>query len=76
MIRHYLYFPSSNTAQDIAAQLRERGFSVEVRLGADDINWLVRVTNPESTDGETVEELLAAIAVSNSGEYDGWDADA
>jgi hypothetical protein len=37
---HYLYFPKRSDAEEAGRELRERGFCVTVRKGADGENWL------------------------------------
>ncbi len=75
---HYLYFPRGEDATKVGASLREQGFRVEERRGADGINWLVlgRHEVVPSLDviaatRKSMELIVAAFA----GEYDGWEAD-
>lgn len=77
-IRHYLYFLLEDYASNVANDLRKRGFSVEQRLGADGINWLVLLTEQAVPTESRITEMrvmLDKIAINYSGEYDGWEAD-
>jgi hypothetical protein len=78
VVQHYLYFPLEQGARQVGNILRERGFLVEERLGADGINWLVlakdRMVPTEAGIGE-MRALLEEIAEKNGGEYDGWEAE-
>ncbi len=49
-IEHFLYFPRSSDAEMAAEQLRARGWSTKVDLGADDRDWLVLATQPAKGD--------------------------
>ena len=59
----------------MASALRQRGFEVESRLGADDVNWLVLASHvleaPEALPA--LRDELEALAQRYSGEYDGWE---
>jgi hypothetical protein len=80
LIRHYLYFPTCNAAEDVAGVLGRGGYRTEARLSADvdEESWLVlaeqeAVLTPEfiaSTRGH-----LEALAAGAGGEYDGWEAE-
>ncbi|HVG62363.1 MAG TPA: ribonuclease E inhibitor RraB [Hyalangium sp.] len=73
-VRHYLYFPRAKEGKAVAAQLRQRGFSVEYRKGADGVNWLVLAehsVSPGDEAGLTVRDELERLAQEHSGEYDG-----
>lgn len=74
-LAHYLYFPTQEAGEEVARTLRERGFEVESRLGADDVNWLVLASHileaPEALP--TLRDELEALAERFSGEYDGWE---
>lgn len=74
MTTHFLYFSNHTKGQTAALELRRRGFDVEDRLGADDLNWLVLVTCRGTP--EVDEEFFESIAAEFDGEYDGWEADA
>jgi hypothetical protein len=73
-MRHYLYFPRAKEGKAVAALLRQRGFTVEYRKGADGVNWLVlaeHTLSPEDEAGLAVREELERLAQQYSGEYDG-----
>jgi hypothetical protein len=73
-VRHYLYFPRAKEGKAVAALLRQRGFSVEYRKGADGVNWLVLAEHsisPGDEAGLAVREELERLAQQHSGEYDG-----
>ena len=74
-LSHYLYFPTQEAGEAVANTLRQRGFEVVSRLGADDVNWLVLATHlledPEALP--TVRAELEQLAERYSGEYDGWE---
>ena len=73
-MRHYLYFPQATVGRAVAAELRQRGFTVESRWGADERNWLVLVEHalPPGDEGAiSVREELERLAAQHSGEYDG-----
>jgi Regulator of ribonuclease activity B len=75
-MRHYIYFPQKMVAERSVERLRDRGFSVEVRKGADGMNWLVLVTMFPPKSSEQMDELqneLEALAGELGGEYDGWE---
>jgi regulator of RNase E activity RraB len=75
--QHYLYFASSDVGEAVAAQLRERGFTVESRPGADGVHWLVLASHfirPEREAVETARMSLEQLAREHAGEYDGWEA--
>ncbi|HYH95648.1 ribonuclease E inhibitor RraB [Hyalangium sp.] len=73
-MRHYLYFPRAKEGKAVAAELRQRGFTVESRKGSDGVNWLVLAEHsltPGDEAGLAVREELERIAQQHSGEYDG-----
>jgi hypothetical protein len=74
-LSHYLYFPTQEAGEAVASALRKRGFEVESRLGADDVNWLVLASHvleaPEALPSVRAE--LEHLAERHSGEYDGWE---
>ena len=75
---HYLYFPAEDIANRVATVLRERGVTADVRLGADESNWLVLArTLTDSSDDATefIFNMMYHIADEFGGEYDGWEAD-
>jgi hypothetical protein len=78
-IRHYIYVPNRGSADSIANELRQCGFRIEQRLGADDLSWLVLATH-EAVLSEAVlmsarRSMEALVAKFGGGEYDGWEAD-
>jgi len=77
-VHHYLYFPSEEAGNDVADILRERGFVVEHRLGADGVNRLVLAKSQMMPTEQNIAEaraMLEQIAEKNGGEYDGWEAE-
>ncbi len=75
-ITHYLYFAEESNAQKAAQQLRDRGFSVEVRRSADGKNSLVLASRTPPKTGEQIADVrdeMEAIAEELEGEYDGWE---
>jgi len=75
-MRHYLYFAKKGDAETAAERLRDRGFAVQVRKGADGKNWLAFATHTPPTDDDQMEQLrdeLESLAAELSGEYDGWE---
>lgn len=78
VVQHYLYFPLEEAAKNVAEMLRQRGFVVEERLGADGINRLVLAKNqmvPTEAEIGNMRALLEQIAAEKGGEYDGWDVE-
>jgi hypothetical protein len=68
----YFYFPARASADELANALGNEGFEVEVRMGADDVNWLALATKqigPAELD--ELEERFEELAESHGGEYDG-----
>jgi regulator of RNase E activity RraB len=78
-ILHYIYVPNRESADSIANELRQRGFRIEERLGADNVNWLVLATHEvivtEALMMSTRRSMEALIAKFGDGEYDGWEAE-
>src|SRR4051812_40831092 len=77
-VRHYLYFPVERSAKNVASVLRERGFVVEDRLGADGVNWLVLAKSqivPTEAGFSALRTFFEEITAANDGEYDGWEAE-
>lgn len=77
VLQHYLYFPLEQSAKQVGSILRERGFLVDERRGADGVNWLVLAENrmvPTEAGIVEMRALLEEIAETNGGEYDGWEA--
>lgn len=75
-VRHYLYFPEKANAEKAAQWFRSQGFSVDIRLGADNENWLVLVkheTVDNQKDLEKFREEMETLTERLNGEYDGWE---
>ena len=76
-IEFYLYLPSEADAEAAKAVLRPMGYSVTVRVGANNINWLCLASR---TMMPTIQELSEArgvfkrLALSYRGAYGGWEA--
>ncbi|HEX2049592.1 MAG TPA: ribonuclease E inhibitor RraB [Actinomycetota bacterium] len=70
----YLYFPEEEGARRAAAKARSLGLEVEVRLGADDENWLCLASQDLTFDeSDAVEERLVELAGDLGGEFDGME---
>lgn len=79
LVVHYLYFPTLVAARRAARALRREGFEVNVRLGADDENWLALARHRIVLSEEVMTDLRARmedLAGRGRGEYDGWQAEA
>lgn len=75
---HYIYVPDRTNAESLAMKLRQDGFEVESRMGADEVNWLVLARHmliPSEEAIERTSDQLTKLAESIGGEYDGWEAD-
>ena len=73
---HYLYFPKKSDAEEAAMRLRGKGWTVEVKKGADGESWLALARQPAPID-QDIEEIrgeLEELAQQLHGEYDGWEA--
>ena len=74
---HYLYLPSEEAANAVAAAVGAPGRTVKARPAASGSSWLVLVNEEmivnQATIAETRREFSAAVAPYN-GEYDGWEA--
>jgi hypothetical protein len=76
-MRYFLYFPKKADAESAGERLRDRGYSAEVRKGANGENWLALATKNPPTTGEQMDEVrdeMEALAAQFGGEYDGWEA--
>jgi len=70
----YLYFPEESTANRAADLLTREGFDTEVRLSADDVNWLTLGWKKiEPRQLEDTERWMEEFAQSLNGEYDGYE---
>jgi len=70
----YLYFADEATAEAAGSRLRQRGYEVAVRLGANDENWLALASRTVGDDDlDEAEEELVELAESLGGELDGFD---
>jgi hypothetical protein len=75
---NYLYFPNERAARQVAYALSTCGYSVEHRLGADQVNWLVLAKKLMCLNQAGIAEMrafLEGVAENNGGEYDGWEAE-
>jgi hypothetical protein len=75
-VRHYLYFPEKANAEKVAQWFRSQGFTVDVRRGGDNENWLALVkheTVDNQQDLEKLREEMEALTERLNGEYDGWE---
>ena len=75
LIEFYLYFPSKESASEVAQTLRDEGYEVQVSLGADNINWLCFATKsifPTREALSAIRVYFEALAQQQGGEYDGW----
>ena len=73
-IEHFFYFPKSSDAEMAAEQLRVRGWSAKVDLGAGDQDWLVLATQPAKGD-EDLEDVfpeMEDLAAKFNGIYGGY----
>lgn len=78
VIKHFLYFPSDETAKMAGASLRERGFDVNDGLGTICGSWAVLAMSmvvPSLNNICELRALLSALADTLGGEYDGWEAE-
>jgi hypothetical protein len=77
MFWHYIYVPDRAKADALGAKLKREGFAVQITMGADDVNWLVRARHELiPNEQERVEKQLTKAAKAVGGEYDGWEAEA
>lgn len=77
-IDFYLYFSTKNIASEVARQLNAEGFATEVRLGADEKNWLCLATKRMIPDESALNSLGTSfenLAESYQGEFDGWESE-
>lgn len=74
---NYLYVPDERLAQEAAVELRQAGYSVEVRPAATGSNWLALARIdlvPSAQNIQMLRERFEALAAKSGGEYDGWEA--
>jgi hypothetical protein len=73
-IEHFFYFPRSSDAETSAEQLRTRGWSTRVDLGADDRDWLLLATQPTRGDEDLSDTFpeMEDLAAKFNGIYDGY----
>jgi hypothetical protein len=70
----YLYFSRREDAEAAGERLRADGFSVTVRLGADDESWLALAEADLSDDEfERAQGVMSSLAEELGGEYDGYE---
>jgi hypothetical protein len=70
----YLYFPDKAAADAASMELRAQRF--EVRLEADEENWLCLATKLMPPDEDILDQLaewLEDLAEQHGGEFDGWE---
>lgn len=74
-IDHYCYFRNRLKAKNAAKAIEAVGLNTVIRRSAYDDNWLLLATHliDEGENFEQVRSKLEAIAVTNDGEYDGWE---
>jgi hypothetical protein len=72
--RHYLYFPTPNTADAAAGDLRRIGaFKIRVKVATS--AFLVLAETQEHRHPCERRQELSRIAETHGGEYDGWEAE-
>ncbi len=74
---NYLYVPTQELAQEAGAELRQAGYSVEVRPAATGSNWLALAKIdlvPSAQNIQLLRDRFEALAARSGGEYDGWEA--
>jgi hypothetical protein len=76
MTRHYLYFPTPNTADAAAGCLRKIGaFKIRVKVTSRKNAFLVLAETGEQRNPCDRQCQLSRIAEACGGEYDGWEQD-
>ena len=81
-VLHFVYFPTKEVADDAASELRNEGYTVEVKPSADSDTgppnpWLALARKDTVVDEDSVVVMrprFEALAAARSGEYDGWEA--
>ena len=74
-IEFFLYVPTREAADRLAAKVRESHFRAEVKPAAQGSEWLVLATKslvPTVANLVEVRNQFTALAVAEKGEYDGW----
>jgi len=75
-MQHFLYFPRKKDAEAAAGELRSRGYSAKVSMGADEQSWLTRAAKDVLETGvemDKVRDEMEFLATQFGGEYDGWE---
>jgi len=78
VLRHFLYFALEYEARMVAAELETRGFTSELKDAPMNSGVLVLARRAETLDDATIHNLraeLRKLALSQKGEYDGWEAE-
>lgn len=73
----YLYFPSKVTAEALRAEFSDRGFSVDIHQPAGYEVWVLAANKTMVPDETTIISLshdFTALAETQGGHYDGWEA--
>ncbi len=73
----FLYLPDRVAAEEVAKQLTNEGFQVEVRAAETPPEFLCLATrsmSPELGELQRLRRYLTAVAESRDGAYDGWGA--
>ena len=74
-IEFFLYVPSSEAADRVAAKVRGAGFNAKVDRAAKGSAWLVLATKamvPVEAELAAIRKDFSALASAERGEYDGW----
>jgi regulator of RNase E activity RraB len=74
-IEFFLYFPTETAAREAAVGVEAEGCDVDVRLGADEKNWLCYATRrmvPKHDELARLRARFNELAQKGGGEYDGW----
>ena len=77
-IEFFLYFPTEAAANEAAIGVKAEGCDVNVKLGADEKNWLCYATKrmvPNHNELANLRRRFNEIAQKGGGEYDGWGTD-
>ncbi|MEX0749459.1 MAG: ribonuclease E inhibitor RraB [Dehalococcoidia bacterium] len=78
MLRHFLYFALEYEARVVAAQLVKQGFDIDLLDAPMNSGLLVVARRADAPDGDAIRVLRASLhelALSQKGEYDGWEAE-